>query len=127
MKRTGHVGLSLLLLFGLVTAALPSFGQDKPKQAKTTAEYNAYIAFYQEKDPAKKAALGEKFIQDFKESDYIPDAHMGVIGGYANSKNWPKVTESAEKAIAFPAADNKLKAYANFNAMVAAQNTNEVD
>jgi tetratricopeptide (TPR) repeat protein len=126
MKRTGQVGLSLLLLF-VLAAALPSFGQDKPKQAKTTAEYNAYIAFYQEKDPAKKAALGEKFIQDFKESDYVPDAHMGIIGGYSNAKNWTKVTEAAENALKFPAADNKLKAYANFNAMVASQNSNDID
>src|SRR5438132_7567001 len=110
MKRTGYLGLSLFLLLALVVSALPGFGQDKsqdkPKQAKTRPEYDAYIAFYSEKDPVKKAPLGEKFIADFKESDYIPDAHMGIIGAYTAAKNWPKVIERAEKALAWSGADN---------------------
>jgi hypothetical protein len=127
MKRTGHLGTSLLLLFALVVLALPGFAQDKPKQAKTRPEYDAYILFYNEKDPVKKAPLGEKFITDFKESDYLPDAYTGVITAYTAAKNWAKAIEAAEKAVALPGADNKLKGVAYINAMAAAQNLNEVD
>src|ERR1041385_5518678 len=127
MRRTGYLGTSLLLLFALVVLSLPGFAQDKPKQAKTKPEYDAYIAFYSEKDPVKKAALGEKFIADFKESDYITDAYMGVITSYTAAKNWAKVIEAAEKAVALPGADNKLKGTAYINAMAAAQNMNDVE
>jgi len=126
MKRTAYLGFSLLLLIALL-AAPPAFGQDKPKQAKTPAEYNAYLAFYNEKDPAKKAELGEKFVNDFKESDFVTDAYLGTLTAYSNAKNWRKVIDTAEKAVALPNADNKLKAAAYFNAMVAAQNLNDVD
>jgi len=106
---------------------MPGLGQAKQPQAKTPQEYDAYLALYNEKDPVKKAALGEKFITDFKESDYIPSAYQYVIGSYATAKNWAKVIETADKAAAIPGADNRLKGYAYGNAMIAAQNTNNLD
>jgi hypothetical protein len=127
MKRTGYLGISLFLMLALVITALPGFGQEKQPQAKTRPEYDAYLALFNEKDPAKKAPLGEKFITDFKESDFIPNAYTMIIGAYTASKNWAKVMENADKAVALPGADNKLKAYANANAMIAAQNTNNLD
>ena len=71
MRRTGYLGISLLLVFVLAASALPGFGQAAPAaqakgpQAKTQAEYTAYVTFFNEKDPVKKAPLGEKFITDF--------------------------------------------------------------
>jgi tetratricopeptide (TPR) repeat protein len=127
MKRTGYLGVTLLLLIALVVSALPGFGQDKPKQAKTTAEYNAYVALIGEKDPAKKAGLGEKFIAEFKESDYIPEAHQMIIGAYSGAKNFPKVIEAAERGVAVPNVPATLKAFAYANAMLAAQSMNDVD
>jgi hypothetical protein len=111
----------------LAVSSLPSFGQDKQPQAKTRQEYDGYLALYNEKDPVKKAELGEKFLTDFKESDFTTNAHTLIIGAYTNSKNWAKVITSADRAVALPNADNKLKAYAYENAMVAAQNLNDVD
>src|SRR3954469_4722902 len=64
MRRTGHLGLSLLLIL-VVVSALPGYGQAaqaKQPQAKTQPEYNAYLALFNEKDPGKKAELAEKFI-----------------------------------------------------------------
>src|SRR5215470_3298044 len=127
MKRTGYLGASLFLLLGLVVSALPAFGQDKQPQLKTRPEYDAYVAVFNEKDPVKKAALGEKFIADFKESEGIPNAYTMTIGAYTAAKNWAKVTETAEKAATLPNADNKLKGYAYASAMIAAQNLNNVD
>jgi tetratricopeptide (TPR) repeat protein len=127
MKRTGYLGISLFLLIAFAVSALPGFAQDKQPQAKTRPEYDAYLAFYQEKDPAKKAALGEKFITDFKESDFIPQSHSMIIGAYTASKNWDKTMQAADRAVMIPNADNKLKQYAYDNAMIAAQNANDVN
>ena len=127
MRRTGYLGVSLLLLLALLISALPVLGRAQQPQAKTTAEYNGYLALYNEKDPAKKAGLGEKFIAEFKESDFIPQAHTMIVGAYMGAKNYPKVMEAADRAVTIPNADNKLKHYAWANAMVAAQNLNDLD
>jgi len=130
MRRTGYLEIALLLVFALAAAALPGFGQAaqaKGPQAKTQAEYNAYVAFFNEKDPVKKAALGEKFIVDFKESDFVTASHNQIITAYTMAQNWAKVIEAAERAAALPMADNKLKAFAYANAMVASQNMNQLD
>jgi tetratricopeptide (TPR) repeat protein len=112
----------------VAVSAQPGFGQAPPApQAKSTAEYNGYLSLYNEKDPAKKAGLGEKFIGEFKESDFIPQSHTMIIGAYSASKNYPKVLESADRAVAIPNATNQLKHYAWANAMVAAQNLNDLD
>ena len=135
MRRTGYPGVSLLLILILAVSALPGFSQApaaqaKQQQAKTQAEYDAYKALYDEKDPKKKADLGEKFIANpaFKESDFIvPNAHQMIIGAYMGDKNWAKVTEAADRAAALPNATTTLKGYAYGNAMIAAQNMNNVD
>ena len=130
MRRTGYLGISLLLV--LVTA-LPGFSQAAPAaqakgpQAKTQAEYNAYTALYNEKNPQKKAELGEKFLTDFKESDFIGNTYTMIIGAYTGAQNWQKVIDAADRAVAFPGADNRLKAFAYANAMVASQNLNNID
>src|SRR5262249_25298312 len=112
MRRTGYLGLSLLLILVLVVSALPGFGQAaqaRQPQAKTQPEYNAYLALFNEKDPAKKAELGEKFITDFKESDFVANAYRMILGGYAGTNNWPKVMDAADRAAAWSGADNTLK------------------
>jgi tetratricopeptide (TPR) repeat protein len=130
MKRTGYLGISLLLLLILVVSALPGLGQaaqaNQPR-AKTQPEYNAYLSLYNEKDPAKKAELGEKFITDFKESDFVPNAYKMLLQAYAAQKNWAKVLDAADRATALPMADNGLKGYAYGNAMIAAQNMNDMN
>src|SRR5213080_940676 len=132
MKRTGYQGLSvsIVLVLALVAAALPGFGQAaqaKQPQAKTQAEYNAYTALYNEKNPQKKAELGEKFLTDFKETDFVSNTYTMIIGAYTGAQNWQKVIDAAERAVAFPGADNRLKAFAYANAMVASQNLNQID
>jgi tetratricopeptide (TPR) repeat protein len=135
MRRTGYLGTSLLLVLTLAAAALPGFGQAAPAQAaapkgpqaKTQAEYTAYTALYNEKTPQKKAELGEKFLADFKESDFIGNTYTMIIGAYTAAQNWAKVIDAAERAVAFPGADTRLKAFAYANAMVASQNLNQID
>src|SRR5207244_11115062 len=63
----------------------------------------------------------------FKESDFIANTYTMIIGAYTRAQNWAKVIDVADRAVASPVADNKLKAFAYANAMVAAQNQNQVD
>jgi heat shock protein HspQ len=125
MRRTGYLGISLLLVFALAASALPGFGQAaapaaqaKQPQAKTQAEYTAYVAFFNEKDPVKKAGLGEKFIVDFKETDFMSASYNQIITAYTQAQNWAKVIDAAERAANSPGADH---------AMVASQNLNKID
>ena len=122
MIRAGYWGLSLLLILAL---GAPAFSQQP--QAKTTAEYNAYVAFFNEQNPQKKADLGEKFLAENKDSDFVPQGYQLLIGAYAKTQNWAKVMDAAERTAALPTADNKLKAFAYANAMVAAQQSNNFD
>jgi tetratricopeptide (TPR) repeat protein len=130
MRRTGYLGIALLLVLALATTALPGFGQAAQAQGpryKSTAEGTAYVAFFNEKDPVKKAAAGEKFITDFKDSDFVNNSYILIIGAYTASQNWAKVIDASDRAVASPGADNKVKAFAYANAMVASQNQNQID
>jgi hypothetical protein len=123
--------MSLFLMLILTVSALPGFSQPpaqgKPRQTKTTAEYNSYNACFMEKDFAKKAELCEKFINDFKESDFLDNGYKLVIQSNLQLKNWQKVMDTADKAVMIPNADNSLKAFAFENAMIAAQNANDLN
>lgn len=124
MRRTGYLGLCVLLFLAF---APQSFSQARQPQPKTQAEYNAYMAVYNEQDAQKKAAAGEKFLTDFTESDFIAQTHQAIIGAYSKTQNWAKVMEAADRAAASPAADDRLRAFAYANAMGAAQSTNNID
>jgi len=137
MKRTGYLGIPLLLI-ALMTAAVPGFGQAAAAQAKTpqfktTQEYNGAMAVYNEKDPVKRAAAGETFIKDFSTSEYITTSHILIIRAYVAGNNWAKVMEAADRAVANPGIDligdghKGLKETAFESGMIAAQNTNNVE
>jgi tetratricopeptide (TPR) repeat protein len=124
MRRTCYLGLSLLLIVAL---GVPAFSQQAPAaapQAKTPAEYNAYKAVYDEQAAAKKAELAEKFITDYKDSELMGQAYTMLVGAYAKAQNWTKVMEAADRVVAYPKADAKMKGFALGNAMVAAQQAN---
>lgn len=125
MRRTCCLGLSLLLIVAL---GVPAFSQAPPAPApKTQAEYNAYKALYDEQNPQKKAELGEKFLTDFKDSDFITNTYTMIVGAYSRAQNWAKVMEAADRAVTLPKADMRLKTFALENAMVAAQQANNFE
>jgi tetratricopeptide (TPR) repeat protein len=131
MRRTGYLGMSLFLILILLVAELPGLAQaaqGKQPAPKTQAEYADYTAAYNEKDPAKKAELAEKFVKTYTDtSEMIPSAYSLIISGYVGAKNWPKVMDAADRAAGLKDADNRLKAFAAANAMVAAQNTGDIN
>jgi tetratricopeptide (TPR) repeat protein len=122
MKRTGYLAFTLLLILSL---GVPGFSQQP--QAKTQAEYQGYMAVYNEQAPPKKAELAEKFLAENKDSDFVPNAYQMLVGAYARSQNWAKVMEAADRAAALPKVDDKLKSFAYQNAMTAAQQTNNFE
>jgi len=125
MRRTRYLGLSLLLIVALGVQAFSQAPAAAPQpQAKTPAEYNAYKAVYDEQNAQKKAELAEKFIVDYKESELAGQAYTMLVGAYAKAQNWPKVMEAADRVVAFPKADTRMKGFALSNAMVAAQQVN---
>jgi tetratricopeptide (TPR) repeat protein len=113
-----HLGLSFL---GVMVAASPTLGQ----QAKTKAEYDAYMAFYNEQDLTAKAALGETFLGEFEDSEFGPASFQLLIDAYARTREWGKVLETADKfgrAIRDP--DARASTFVYQNAIAAAQQAN---
>lgn len=123
MNKTTYWGFSL---FVIVALAVP--GRAQQPQAKSKAEYDAYIAFYNETNPAKKAELGEKFLAENKASDFVPDSYTLLIRAYTQAQNWAKVMEVAERfATAIPNADATRRVFMYSNAMAAAQQANSFE
>ena len=117
MKKMSYLGLYLLLMLSLAPAS-------KAQQAKSKAEYDAYMLFYNEQNPQKKGEAAEKFLGDpaYKDSEFKPPAFQGAVIAYRGAQNWPKVMEIADKLPdLFPTADDTVKGFAYENAMVAAQ------
>jgi len=126
MKRTCYLGLSLLLILVLGAPAFSQAPAPGP-QAKTPAEYNAYKAVYDQQNPQMKADLAEKFISDYKESELNGQAYTMLIGAYSRAQNWAKVMDAADRAAAYPKADMRLKTFAMENAMVAGQQSGNIE
>jgi hypothetical protein len=130
MRQNGYLRLFLLVILVQTVSALPGFSQaaqGRTPAPKTPAEFTAYTAAYNEKDPAKKAELAEKFITEFKDSELLSGAYSMVISGSMNSKNWAKAMESADKVSALSGVDDKTKKFAYENALMAANNENNID
>jgi tetratricopeptide (TPR) repeat protein len=48
-------------------------------QAKTKEEHEAYVTFYQEKEPQRKVELGNKFLADYSTSEFKPNVLLLMI------------------------------------------------
>jgi len=117
MRRTGYLGLCLVLILAI---AIPSLAQ---LQAD-----DAYRVFYNEQNPQKKLELGEKFLNDFKDSQYRPPVFQTVLNLYVQTQSWPKLIDAVDKfPTAFPNADAKLKIIAYDRGLTAAQQAGNVD
>jgi len=119
MKRTAYLGCSLLLTAAL---AVPTFArQAAPNDG---AAYTTYFNI-PATDLKAKVEAGEKFIADFKASQYADPVYRQTVDNYAKLMNWPKVLELAGKLEAlFPKMEVKSKARVYSQAMVAAQQSN---
>ena len=131
MRRTGHLGLSLLLILVLAfRRCQASVRRPRPRQpqAKTQPEYNAYIAAISTKRiRRKKRSWAKSSLPISRNPISFPTRTRWSSADTPQRSNWAKVMDAADRAAALPGADNKLKEYAYTNAMIAAQNQNNVD
>jgi hypothetical protein len=74
----------ILILQGQ-TESKPQTEQKQP-QAKTKAEYDAYLAMYNEQDPNKKVELASKFLTDFPDTEFKPYIYQIQIATYAHGE-----------------------------------------
>jgi len=119
MKRTVLSGWSLLLVAVL---AIPTVFR---AQAFAQDEGTAYALFYAEQDCKAKAPLGEKFIADYKTSQYASPAYVLTVNCYFKLNNFPKVIDMASKLDqTLPDMQPAQKAQINQEAMVSAQQSN---
>jgi len=81
-------------------AALPQAAGEKKPAWKTTEEYNAYQAAFNEKDPNKKIALAEAFLAKYTDTDFKDLAYLQELAAYQQLGNGPKAIEAGEKALA---------------------------
>jgi len=124
MKKTSYLGLSVLLIVALAATAWSQAAQQP--RARSTAEYEAYVGFFNEKDFPKKAALGEKFLMDFKETEFLKDTYIGLMRAYLGAKNCPKVMELSDRYAGLATATPDLKVGFYSEALNCAQETGDI-
>ncbi|MCI0422320.1 MAG: tetratricopeptide repeat protein, partial [Acidobacteria bacterium] len=116
------------LLLSLCVAPLYSqaAAEQKGPQAKTKAEYDAYMALYSESTPAKKVELAAKFLTDHPETEFKMFVYQMQIDSHARLGNVDKVVETGEKfASDFPQADNNTKKFVMQRMMTSYQQKND--
>ncbi len=108
-KCIGTVAGMLTLLLGVslftpsVAAASPpqdSQQQGSQQPSYTLAEYNAYQAAANEKDPRQRIKLLDDFVAKFPNSTLLPYVYQSDADTYSQLKNYPKVVEYADKLLA---------------------------
>jgi tetratricopeptide (TPR) repeat protein len=115
MKRTAYLGSPLLLILMLLV----------PRLGWAQADVDAYTAFYAEENAARKIAMGEKFLADFKTSQYGEPVFLTIVPLFAKANNWAKVIEYVDKleqTVPQMKPNNKAVMYAQ--GMTAAQQSN---
>jgi tetratricopeptide (TPR) repeat protein len=121
MKRMTFFGCSLLMATLLVNPAMA-----RPV-AVVQDDGTRYTEFFSEQDAARKAAMGEKFLEEFKNSTYVDAVYRTIVPIYYKANNWAKVMELADKLETLdPEAEAKNKAQIYALAMDAARRTNNI-
>ncbi len=129
-KKWAASASAACLLLSLSVAPLFSqaAAEQKSPQAKTKAEYDAYMLLYNEAAPAKKAELAGKFLTDHPETEFKMFVYQMQIDSYARLQppNVDKVVETGEKFEKdFPQADNATKKFVMQRMMTAYQQKND--
>jgi len=116
----------LLLSLSVAPLFSQAAAEQKSPQAKTKAEYDAYMLLYNEAAPAKKVELATKFLADHPETEFKMFVYQMQIESYTNLRNVDKVVETGEKFSSdFPQADNNTKKFVMQRLMAAYQQKND--
>ena len=68
--------------------------------AQDPHEVNAYKAFYQANEPAKKIELGNSFLQKYPKSALDEPVDVGLLNIYYAQQDWKDVYASADRSLA---------------------------
>src|SRR3974390_2557502 len=86
-----------------IAAQTPASGQDQcsgPGQHYTVAEYNAYTAAANDKNPATQLKALDDFVAKYPNSCLLNYIYPLYYQNYAAQKNFPKVMDYADKELA---------------------------
>jgi hypothetical protein len=106
-------GLCLIGLNAAPLAAQAAGGGTAPQQKYTVAEYNAYTAAANEKNPQAQLKLLDDFVAKYPNSSLLNYVYPLYYQNYAGQKNYAKVIEYADKELGLPGvtASEKYQAY----------------
>jgi tetratricopeptide (TPR) repeat protein len=111
--------LTAALVFVTLAVTAPSI---QAQEFATKAEYDAYLAVYEEENPATKVALGEAFIRDFPESEAAPITYQLLVATHYAERDWEQLLDAAKRFDrAFPDADTDTRMFIYQRAMAAGQ------
>lgn len=117
--RSKVTGKSILIV-GLAGAFFTS-NLTAAQQFQNKAEYDAYMALYNEEDLAARVTLGEDFVSTYPESEAAPIAYQLLVATHYAQRDWPSVLDVAKQFDrVFPDADNDTKSFIYSRAMAAA-------
>ena len=100
----------------------PAQGQSQGPVIKDPAEYNAYVAAVQQKDPSAKISGLEAFLTQYPNSVMKSQALELLMGTYQQANNSKKTMETAAKVVAADACNMRALALLAFYNRIGAQN-----
>ncbi len=105
IRRVAVLAISAVACVALGSAnnagAQAPAGQDTGgKQPYTMPEYNAEQACGADKNPTSQVKCLDDFVSKYPNSNLLPFVYPMYFQAYTQMKNWPKVIESADKALA---------------------------
>jgi tetratricopeptide (TPR) repeat protein len=115
------------LVAGIQAATLqsPSAQVAAQPQAKTQEEHEAYVTFYQEREPQKKVELGNKFLADYAGSEFKPNVLLLMIQSLQTSGDSKTILDLGEKFLKdFP--QHASRSFVLQALMAASQGTNDL-
>ncbi len=128
MNATRQIAsLAVLALCLLSLNAIPAAAQDAGaaaggQQKYTMAEYNAYTAAANEKNPAAQLKALDDFVAKYPNSTLLNYVYPLYYQNYAAQKNYPKVMEFADKEIALGDKASATERYQAYSARAFAFN-----
>jgi hypothetical protein len=112
-----------LLCLNLIPAAAQDAGAGAAGQQKyTMAEYNAYTAAANEKNPAAQLKALDDFVAKYPNSSLLNYVYPLYYQNYAAQKNYPKVIEYADKELALGDKASATERYQAYSARAFAYN-----
>src|SRR5437660_4003442 len=100
----------------------PAQGQSQGPVIKDPAEYNAYVAAVQQKDPSAKISGLEAFLTQYPNSVMKSQALELLMGAYQQTNNSKKTMETAAKVVAADSCNMRALALLAFYNRMLAQN-----